>query len=88
MTHTLDSARTYCQGSWRLPTIKELQSLVDIRAYGPAIDTVAFPNTSSNYFWSSSLVATNTSLAWVVNFNYGNTYSDIVTRYNQVRCVR
>ena len=30
---------------WRLPTIKELQSLVDMQCYGPAINSRIFPDT-------------------------------------------
>lgn len=87
-THTLESAKAYCQAPWRLPTIKELQSLVDIRAFGPAIDTVAFPSTPSNRFWSSSLHADLTSNAWVVYFSNGSTTTYNKTEDAQVRCVR
>lgn len=94
-TYSLEKASTHCQTSslggmtgWRLPTIKELQSLVDIRALDPAIDTVAFPSTPSIAFWSSSLNANNISYAWVVNFYFGATNTDNLTANNQVRCVR
>jgi hypothetical protein len=92
-------AKTYCQGlnsssfgglssGWRLPTVKELQSLLDIRAYNPAIDTTAFPGTASDYFWSSSPYATPTGYAWVVDFDGGSTtYSD-ASYTGRVRCVR
>ena len=94
-TYTWAGAATYCQNFnlggmvWRLPTVKELQSLVDIRAVSPpAIDTVAFPNTPANYFWSSSPYAANTSFAWVVDFNGGDTTTNNVPPSYQVRCVR
>ena len=52
-------------------------------AYG----TTAFPGMPSNYFWSSSSWAGDTTYAWNVNFNFGyvNYYAKPDT-YN-VRCV-
>lgn len=44
---------------WRLPTMKELSSIVAVREAGPgsaAIDPVAFPGTPLARFWSSSSV--------------------------------
>lgn len=87
-----DAGRVYCQNlpppGWRLPTVKELQSLVDIRADGGlAIDSVAFPNTPSSVFWSSSPFVFNASNAWVVN-PFGYTGYSNITNNNQVRCVR
>jgi hypothetical protein len=48
---------------WRLPTIKELSSLVNssIPYPGPTIDAAWFPNTVSSYYWSCTTYANNTS---------------------------
>ena len=53
-------AKGYCQNltleeksDWRLPTIKELQSIVDIKKFNPAIKD-GFKNVASNDYWSSS----------------------------------
>lgn len=59
---------------WRIPTRKELMSLVDsgISSPGPVIDTRFFPNTSSSRFWSSSPRADSSArFVWGVNFNDG-----------------
>lgn len=83
---------------WRLPTIKELRSLVDVRSSGPAIDTAAFPETPpSSGFWSSTLYA-NTffdlppGYAWLLEFENGTTMTgpvDELDVYAQTfRCVR
>jgi hypothetical protein len=75
---------------WRLPNIKELQSLVDFANIGPAIDTEAFPNTQSDYYWSSTSYQGGGlhDGAWVVDFDNG--YMGDVGKTNTlyVRCVR
>ncbi|OUD14669.1 hypothetical protein TPSD3_08605 [Thioflexithrix psekupsensis] len=74
---------------WRLPNIKELASIVELKCDDPAINLSAFPNTRSSGVWSSSPVASGTYNAWDVNFgnggaNYYNRYYD----NNHVRLVR
>ena len=59
---------------WRLPTAEELRSLVDYGKFNPAINTTVFPSAPSSYIWSGSPDTTNLNLAWVVNFNDGNTH--------------
>lgn len=89
-------AESYCKAlatgghtDWRLPTIQELLSLVDYTRHDPAIDTTAFPDTQSNFYWSSSPDASAPAdYAWLVNFHYGG--SDCLHRdcYAFVRAVR
>ena len=94
--YSWSAAGTYCQtlslggfsAGWRLPAIKELDTLVDDSVSNPAIDSAAFPSTPATYFWSSSPGAYDTSSAWVVYFNDGNTTYGNVTNGHQVRCVR
>src|SRR3712207_5444308 len=50
MQYTWDAANTYCRGltlggmtGFRIPTLKELMTLVDPTRVRPAIDTKAFP---------------------------------------------
>ena len=57
---------------WRLPTIKELESLVMHGRTRPSICTEACPNTPVSYVWSCSPNAINTSFAWGVNFVSGH----------------
>lgn len=91
-------AGSYCSdlslgghSDWRLPNIKELQSIVDISRYNPAIKK-GFNNVSaSGFYWSSSSYVSfvsNTKYAWVVRFKRGSTDSYNKTREYYVRCVR
>ncbi len=61
---------------WRLPTMRELKTIVKDGASSPAIDTDYFPNTDALRFWSASTAVTMPTQAWVVSFNDGitNTY--------------
>ena len=62
---------------WRLPSKKELMSIVDysIPYPGPTIQKSIFPNTFASYYWSSTAYAGSTSSAWYVNFSYGYVYN-------------
>jgi len=75
---------------WRLPTVLELQGLVDysIPYPGPTIDTNFFPDTQQNVYWSSSAEAGSSYDAWSVSFNGGYTYWYVMSSYSQLRLVR
>jgi hypothetical protein len=61
---------------WRLPSIRELESLVKTSLTHPAIDDVAFPNTDlSQSYWSSTLAVHDISGAWAVPFQTGDVAS-------------
>jgi len=91
-------AKNYCTsaemttilgGAGRLPTMKELMTIVDFSRFAPAIDPNAFPATPTSAFWSSSLVAfTQSTQAWTVTFFDGRNASSGVTSRLSVRCVR
>jgi hypothetical protein len=96
--YALADAKTYCAGvgaslggtGWRVPTIKELLSIVDFsQTAPPMIDPNAFPATPSAVFWSSSPLAGSSSYAWYVRFVSGYTdYDHVVSSPFLVRCVR
>lgn len=73
---------------WRLPTIEELQYIVDIGEYDPAISP-EFLNTNSSYYWSSSK-ENNTNRGWQIYFEGGTDHYQIpnTTYPGYVRCVR
>ena len=73
---------------WRLPNIKELASIVELRCYSPAVNLEVFPSTPSSWFWSSSANSSSSSSAWGVNFGYGNDRSSFRYYGYAVRLVR
>ena len=74
---------------WRLPTVKELQTLIDrSQRSAPSIDQSAFPETPPAFFWSSTLLAGSLSYVWSVNFASGGTGNLDESEANYVRCVR
>ena len=75
------------KSDWRLPTRKELFSLVDGEKYNPCCKTDKL-NCVSSYYWSSTTYAFNTSSAWLVNFSYGSVSNGNKSVNVYVRCVR
>ncbi len=77
---------------FRLPSLKELQTIVDYgTAYpgpGPAIDPTAFPATPIGGYWTSSPVSGSTSTFWMVRFDNGDTASTTIVNATDVRYVR
>lgn len=59
------------QTDWRLPSVNELKSIVELGCYGPSINLAQFPATPSSNFWSGSPVAGDPARAWFVNFGSG-----------------
>lgn len=86
-TPTPALAAEYCAqlplagGGWRLPSFRELQSIVDVTRRDPAIDVIAFPNTASGAFSTTG----GGGFSWYVNF-YDGTAS--TGAGGNVRCVR
>ena len=58
---------------WRLPTQRELLTLVHAGNASPAIDSTYFPNTVSNFYWSKSTYAVDSIGAWIVVYDVGYT---------------
>ncbi len=93
-TLALPNAESYCSTlnlggtGWRLPTTRELETIVDPTVSGPAIDPTAFPGTPSDYFWTATPYAPTAGDGWLVDFVDGSVAFVQTTYVSNVRCVR
>lgn len=86
----LDLAQSTAAGGlpWRLPNVKELASLVHDRQSWPAIDLVAFPDTPSTWFHTSTHVVGSLASSWTIYFFQGGNYSTPRSSLSALRLVR
>jgi hypothetical protein len=97
-TYALSGARGHCEGlslggrdDWRLPSVLELQSIVDYRVSSPALDTTVFlglPKNASSNTWSSTPMVGDTEFARMVDFDTGTSLEIDPEATALVRCVR
>jgi hypothetical protein len=88
---TWAEANTTCaKASMRLPSMKELQTLIDTTVQFPEamIDAAVFPKTPADSFWTSSLVAGGSHQACAVSFIGGVPFAIPTYDAGWVRCVR
>jgi len=77
LTTAVNAAALCAYTDWRVPTYRELFTLVNYGPYTPgipSIDTTYFPNTLTFYYWTASTVAREPRDAWLVDFDIGNSY--------------
>ena len=87
---TAPAAQTFCSqlGGFRVPTLKELLTLVDPTRINPAIDPTIFPGTPNSPFWSSTPLASSAGYAYHVTFQNGSTSYSGNAGMLYVRCVQ
>jgi len=81
---TMNNADFCGHHDWRLPTIKELSSIVHAGRNTPAVTAIFFPNTIGDdvldssvisRYWSGTEDAADPANAWYVRFKLGNVYN-------------
>jgi len=92
-TYMWQEALKYCENlslaghdDWRLPNVRELQSIVDYGRRNPSIDPVF--GAVSSFYWSSSTYVHYPPYAWIVSFHYGYVGGHDKTFGHYVRAVR
>ena len=85
----MNAANYAGHSDWRLPNVKEMQSIVDYSQQNPAINGTYFPNTdTNNYYWTSTTYAPYSQLAWIVYFYDGYVGNALKDTTSTVRPVR
>ena len=90
-TMSWSEAMSYCTAAgFRLPTVKELRSIVDysVPPPGPTINPKAFPNTPAEEFWTSTENRGFPDYSWFVSFKDGLVNSNGTINALRARCVR
>jgi Protein of unknown function (DUF1566) len=95
-TYAWLDALSYCNGlaldsltGWRLPTVKELQTLINVGAgLNPPGIPSAFPSGNAVEMWTSSPTPANPSSSYTVNMMNGAGGAQPTSTPLQVRCVR
>ena len=93
-TETWGMAKEYCKSltlsgytDWKLPTIKELQTIVNIKKKDLAI-YAQFKYAQPSSYWSNTQDIINKSDSWYVGFKTGATFKDSKDYECYVRCIR
>jgi hypothetical protein len=73
---------------WRLPNIKELQSINDEGFIKPSLNTAVFGAIGIRKYWSSTSLPNQTTKAWYLDTQYGITTYDVKTIRHSILCVR
>jgi hypothetical protein len=77
------------QTGYRLPTVKQLISLLDYSQSSPALPSGhPFKNVQQGFFWSATTNVAAPPFAWVVRFSFGFVGSFIKSNTGFVWCVR
>lgn len=73
---------------WRLPNIKELQSINDESLINPSLNTNYFIVSGVKKYWSSTTLPNQTTKAWYLYTQFGITTYDFKTLKHNLICVR
>ena len=83
-----DASRCGFADGWRVPTRRELLSIVHHGASNPAIDGAYFPGSVASVYWSNDAYAPDSARAWYVDFGDGYSSDLSKTLVFYVRLVR
>jgi phage baseplate assembly protein gpV len=89
------ASKKYCKNlrlgnydDWKLPSIQQLQSLVDLEKYRPSIQDEITQISVLTFYWSDTAFADSKKKAWHVFYKFGESYYSNKGEKYGVRCVR
>lgn len=80
--------RAAASDDWRVPTARELQSIVETCGHAPAINATVFPASGTGAYWSATNDEGVWADAWVLRLDAGRLDHDGKTARHAVRLVR
>jgi len=95
VTFNYNEAKDYCNAlkvdsyeDWRLPTLKEFYTIVDLTQNRPALKNGFEVRDDGKYWTSTSFAKKPKKEAWYINMSYGEAEAYKMSRVYHVRCVR
>ena len=86
--YSADTLNFAGHSDWRVPNIKELQSINDESRINPSVNQTFFSGVTVEHFWSSTSLPNQPTKAWYLDMHFGiTTYSAKTGRLNLL-CVR
>lgn len=73
---------------WRLPNIKELESINDEDRLQPSVQEYYFPEVGINKYWSSTSLPNQTNEGWFMHTEFGVISHESKATKNKILCVR
>jgi hypothetical protein len=73
---------------WRMPNIKELQSISEATIYNPSINKTYFSGISTTQCWSSTSLSNQSTKAWYLDTQFGITSQALKTNKPRLLAVR
>lgn len=62
---------------WRIPSRKELESILEVACTDPTINTTIFPNAPAWPFWAATEMESSSDYAWTVDFETGESITQL-----------
>jgi len=81
-------AALIAEEGWRLPSLSELSSLVELRCSNPAINHKIFPATAAAVYWTVTRFINHDGSFWQVHFLHGEAVPEKADSAAYVRWVR
>ena len=86
--NSLNSGKGYAgTARWRLPTMKELQTLTNFSLAALTLYTASLPGTANFAYWSSTPYPPNAGFGWYVDYSNANSYATTFGNPYHARCV-